>query len=289
MTADPVLEKAPILEELEVVGTLSPSRASDFKTCPLLYRFRTIDQLPEPPSPEAVRGTLVHAVLERLYDLPAAERTPEAAEGLIESSWLEIQAAEPEIAELFKDSAAAEADWLGSVRPILAGYFALEDPTRLAPSARELFVEVLLPTGLRLRGFVDRLDEAPTGELRVVDYKTGKAPGANYESKALFQLKFYALVIWRTHGRVPRELRLLYLADREVLRYTPHEAELRAFERQLEALWRAIDRARVTRDWRPSPGPLCNWCAHQAICPAYGGTPPPLPEETPVAEVPASA
>jgi putative RecB family exonuclease len=22
---------------------------------------------------------------------------------------------------------------------------------------------------------------------------------------------------------------------------------------------------------------MCDWCAHQALCPAYGGTPPPLP------------
>ena len=57
---------------------LSPSRAADFKQCPLLFRFRTIDKLEGPPSPAAARGTLVHAVLEHLFDLPAAERTPEA-------------------------------------------------------------------------------------------------------------------------------------------------------------------------------------------------------------------
>ncbi|MCW2507314.1 MAG: RecB family exonuclease, partial [Modestobacter sp.] len=49
--------------------SLSPSRAADFKTCPLLYRFRTIDRLPERKTKAAVRGTLVHAVLEKLYDL----------------------------------------------------------------------------------------------------------------------------------------------------------------------------------------------------------------------------
>ena len=57
---------------------LSPSRAADFKQCPLLFRFRTIDRLEGPPSPAAARGTLVHAVLEHLFDLPAAEH-PAAA------------------------------------------------------------------------------------------------------------------------------------------------------------------------------------------------------------------
>ena len=42
--------------------------ASDFMQCPLLYRLRVIDRLPEKPSAAATRGTLVHAVLERLFD-----------------------------------------------------------------------------------------------------------------------------------------------------------------------------------------------------------------------------
>ena len=56
-------------------GSLSPSRANDFLTCPLLFRFRTIDRLPEPSSPAALRGTLVHTALEHLFDLPAADWT----------------------------------------------------------------------------------------------------------------------------------------------------------------------------------------------------------------------
>ncbi|NUP20980.1 MAG: DUF2800 domain-containing protein, partial [Streptomyces sp.] len=48
-------------------ASLSPSRASDFMQCPLLYRFRVIDRLPEKPSAAATKGTLVHAVLERLF------------------------------------------------------------------------------------------------------------------------------------------------------------------------------------------------------------------------------
>src|SRR5687767_16030245 len=62
-----------------VLPSLSPSRAADFKTCPLLYRFRTIDRLPEQPTRDQARGTLVHAVLERLFDLPPVERTHAAA------------------------------------------------------------------------------------------------------------------------------------------------------------------------------------------------------------------
>ncbi|PSK93841.1 putative RecB family exonuclease [Haloactinopolyspora alba] len=262
------------------VPTLSPSRAADFMTCPLLYRFRTVDRLPEPPSPEATRGTVVHGVLERLFDLPADQRTPDQAAQMVRPEWDSLLEADPAVAELFADDTdgSALAGWLRSAEELVHRYFTLEDPQHLEPAERELYVETTLDSGLRLRGYVDRLDRAAaTGELRVVDYKTGRAPRAGFEQRAMFQMRFYALVLWRLRGTVPRLLQLIYLGSGEVLRYEPDEADLRATERKLAALWRAIQRAGDTGDWRPSPSRLCDWCHHQALCPSYGGTPPPLP------------
>ncbi|GAA4971621.1 PD-(D/E)XK nuclease family protein [Kineococcus glutinatus] len=262
-------------------GALSPSRASDFMQCPLLYRFRVLDRIPEAPSPAAVRGTVVHAVLERLFDLPPAERTAPAARAMVAGQWESLREREPQLAGLFDETsptAAAElASWLRSAEELLERYFELEDPTRLQPAERELRVEALLEDGLVLRGIVDRLDVAPGGELRVVDYKTGRAPSELFEAKALFQMRFYALVIWRLRGVVPRQLQLVYLGSGDVLRHTPDEAQLLATERKVRAVWAAIERATAAGDWRPSPGKLCKWCDHQVRCPAFGGTPPPRP------------
>jgi putative RecB family exonuclease len=265
-------------------GTLSPSRAADFLTCPLLYRFRVIDRLPEAPSQAMARGTLVHAVLERLFDEPATGRNPEAAGALIAPEWERLVTAEPELAELFADDSDRDA-WLGQARTMIGRYFTLEDPTRLEPAHRELHVEAVLASGLRLRGYIDRLDVAATGEIRIVDYKTGTAPRADFEARALFQMRFYALVLWRTQGTVPRLLQLMYLGNGEIVRYAPDEADLIATERKIEALWRAIERARDTGDWRPRPGKLCEWCAHRSLCPAFGGTPPPLPSPAELTEL----
>ena len=263
--------------ELPIIGSLSPSRAGDFMTCPLLFRFHTIDRLPQAPSSAATRGTVVHAVLERLFDLPSADRTMEQAAQLLRPEWDKLLEAEPEVGALFADEAALAA-WLASARDLLEAYFALEDPTRIEPAERESFVQVVLPGGLRLRGIVDRLDVAPTGEVRVVDYKTGRSPREAFEGKALFQMKFYALVVWRTRGVIPRLLQLMYLGDREVLRYSPDVDDLLATERKLLALWGAIERATQRKEFLPSPSKLCDWCDHKALCPSFGGTPPPFPE-----------
>ncbi len=275
MTADQ--EHRTVVDGVDVIGSLSPSRAGDFMTCPLLYRFRTIDRLPEPSSPEAVRGTVVHKVLEDLFDLPATRRTPGEAAELLQPAWEAVLEADPTIAEMFGAEGPEIGAWLASCRESLDRYFALEDPTRLEPAERELYVETLLDSKLLLRGFVDRVDVAPTGEIRVVDYKTGKAPHPAFEAKALFQMKFYALVLWRTRGVVPAMLQLIYLGSGELLRYSPDEADLRATERKVEALWKAISYAQSSGDWRPRRSALCGWCAHQAICPEFGGTPPDLP------------
>jgi putative RecB family exonuclease len=257
--------------------SLSPSRAGDFLTCPLLYRFRVIDRLPEPPSAAAARGTLVHAVLERLFDEAPARRTPETARGMLAPQWERLIAEEPDLASLFSDDEERSA-WLAGASDMLDRYFTLEDPTRLEPRHREHAVEAVLESGLLLRGYIDRMDVRADGEIRIVDYKTGTAPREEFEARALFQMKFYAVVLWLTQQRVPKLLQLMYLGNGEIVRYAPDESDLRATVRKIDALWRAIERARATGDWRHRQSRLCEWCAHQSICPAFGGTPPPLPE-----------
>jgi putative RecB family exonuclease len=94
-------------------------------------------------------------------------------------------------------------------------------------------------------------------------------------------MKFYALVLWRTRGTIPKLLQLMYLGDREILRYSPDESDLLAVERKLLALWEAIERATQLQDFRPRRSRLCDWCDHQALCPEFGGTPPPFPAVVP--------
>jgi putative RecB family exonuclease len=305
---------APDVVERPKGPSLSPSRAADFKTCPLLFRYRTIDRLPEQPSADQVRGTLVHAVLERLFDLPAAERTPAAAAGLVAPQWARLVEEEPALADLFAQAIAAEraaalaappllpspglsalidvpedpadeasrlAAFLAGARTLLDGYFAVEDPTRLEPAERESLVSTLVDNELLIRGYIDRLDVSAAGDLRVVDYKTGGAPREAFEGRALFQLKFYALVLWRTRGVVPRVLRLLYLKDAEICDYSPDAEELERFERTLVALSQAVERAKQDHDFRPKPSRLCGWCHFKEFCPEFGGTPPPYPEPQP--------
>ncbi|QIG43197.1 PD-(D/E)XK nuclease family protein [Nocardioides anomalus] len=259
-----------------VGAALSPSRAGDFLSCPLLFRYRTIDRLPSSSSPDAVRGTLVHQVLEDIFDLPAPERTPAAAHALVDPAWEALRARSAQV----RDVAATldEPTWLASAHEVIDRWFVLEDPTRLEPAEREAWVEATLPSGLTLRGVIDRLDQAPDGSLRIVDYKTASAVREGFEQKALFQLRLYALVLWRSRGVVPSMLQLVYLGETsEMVRYEPDEQDLLATERKVDAIWAAIEESRRTGVFEPSPGRQCDWCDYKAHCPAFGGQVLPMP------------
>ena len=121
--------------------------------------------------------------------------------------------------------------------------------------------------------------------MRVVDYKTGSTPREAFEARALFQMKFYALVLWRTRGVLPRQLKLIYLADRDTLSYSPDEHELTKFEQPCGRSGRRSSAPTALGEFRASPGRMCEWCHHQVRCPAFGGTPPPFPADA-VTELP---
>ena len=194
---------------------LSASRATEYERCPLQYRLHVLDGYREPETRAKALGTIVHAVLEKLFALPAQERTPEAARGQVWPQYQALASKNPEVSALFRDDADRDA-WLDEARAVIDGYFAIEQPQWIAPAALEQRVTTTTSGGVRLLGFIDRVDRAPDGRLRVVDYKTGKAPGPRYVDEALYQLRFYALLLARTQV-LPSRMQLVYLKAGQVI------------------------------------------------------------------------
>ena len=259
--------------------SLSPSRANDFVQCPLKFRFRSIDRLPEPPSQAAFKGTLVHSVLEQLFTLPAAERTEDAAQAMLSPSWDALVEKDPTVLEIFADDQEKET-FFTSAHNLVRAYFTLEYPEHLEPETTEKYVTTTLDNGLELRGFIDRVDVAPGGEKRLVDYKTGKQPKPQYGREAKFQMGFYALVQYRLTGQLVHTLQLMYLGSRSILKSHPTPADLEASEFEIAAIWNDIVAAAEADRWRPRKSPLCNWCSFKPLCPAWGNAAPPTPEIT---------
>lgn len=244
---------------------LSPSRVNDFSNCPLLYKYRIIDQLPESPSLDAERGTLVHTVLHDLFESPAELRTVQTAIDLLPTRWQQQLRMKPELTALIT----SEKEWLDRASALLKTYFNLENPTNFEPTHRELHLEQDLSEDIYLHGYVDRLDVASTGEVRIIDYKTGKSPKPRWEDKALFQLRVYALLYWKETQNIPKLIQLIYLGDSNVLKSTPTEQDLIATESTLLKIAASIKKAIETDTWAPRKSKLCDWCSFKSICPAH--------------------
>lgn len=263
---------APTKKRKRAPLALSPSRCGDYLQCPLLFRFRALDRLPEPKTVAQVKGTLVHAVLEEMHKLPREQRLYPAAVKQLKPTWADMCAKDKDLLELVPEEELY--DFLVECRSLLRGYFEMENPQGFDAYATEMYVDTVLPNGVPVRGFIDRVDVAPTGQVRVVDYKTGKKPLPRYSDQAKFQMRFYALVYWRLYGRIPDQLRLMYLKAMDSMFLAPSKEELEYFERDLADLWAKIQADIEAGQFKTKTSKLCGWCPHQSLCPEFGGTPP---------------
>lgn len=250
--------------------TLSPSKVSSFTDCALAFRFSAIDRLPQPPAVWSTRGTLVHTALELLHELPPAERTPEAGQTCLENAAAGL-ADDPDYTGLSLDDEAA-AKFFADAEDLVRRYFQLEDPRAVKAIGLELSLDVEID-GIRVRGIIDRLELDDDGELVVTDYKTGAVPSVQNERKRLSGVHLYSLLCEELLGRRPKRVQLLYLSQPVAIITEPTDQTTRATRQILRAIWQAVERACEREDFRPRTSHLCNYCAYQAYCPAFGGDP----------------
>mmetsp|Transcript_26402 Transcript_26402/g.39020 ORF Transcript_26402/g.39020 Transcript_26402/m.39020 type:complete len:398 (+) Transcript_26402:74-1267(+) len=292
--------------------SLSPSSILEFKKCPQSFLFQYLWKLRQPTNAALTKGIMCHSALEKLYDFSPDERTLENLQNLLRAVWAEHRKIEPYL-NLFK-SIEEERTWGMQGLQLLQNYHELEDPRRILrpnPVEREKWVSANLSVHPELgatstsqplidnpnadeaflvRGIIDRLDMVPTSKssvaLRLIDYKTGKAPDLKYSpsmneqilNESMEQLKIYALLLRESQktgnpskSMDLRYLRLFYLSSIEpdraqVLDYdlgetqVARDVELQAVHQDLAAIWKDIQTLVATQDpleFIPCERPFC--------------------------------
>jgi putative RecB family exonuclease len=263
-----------------VPTNLSASRVEAFTSCPLAFRFASIEKLPEPPVAHTTKGSLVHRALELLYCRSPADRTLDAGLHALAEAVAEYRT-DPEFTGLGLD-ADEEARFLAEAEALVRRYFTMEDPAAIREIGIELYLEARVGR-LTLRGIIDRLELDAEGELVVTDYKTGRPPSVQREQQRLGGVHFYAFLCHQVFGRRPARIQLMYLSTGEVIVAHPSEQSIEFLPRRTAAVWHAVERACEAGDFRPRVGPLCDYCAFKAWCPAWGGNPDRAAFEAPVA------
>ena len=249
-----------------MIKNLSPSRASQFKTCPKQFKFSNVDKLKEPTNEVQAKGTTVHQALEDLFDLPKEERNTEKLHNLFRDAWTKVRGTD-EHHNLFS-SVDEEREWGVDGLKLLNNYMSIEDPTSFDPLERERWVRGSIDD-LNLRGILDRMDRNQKGELIIVDYKSGKAPMAKYKEPRFFALKLYALLIKEELNEMPAELKLIYLKNSTIHTLKITEQDLIDAKNEIIKIWENIKKAYENNDFPAVKNNLCDWCYYKPICPVF--------------------
>jgi putative RecB family exonuclease len=246
----------------------------------MAFRFASIEKLSEPPSPHATKGSLVHRALEVLFTHQPADRVGDVVVASFQQAVTEYDT-DPDFTELGLDAGQRQA-FHDDAWSLVQSYLRMEDPTQVRDIGLELRLEAQVGD-LTLRGIIDRLDRSPNGELIVTDYKTGRAPGLRYEQSKLGGVHFYSFLCESVLGQRPAAIRLMYLRTGETITAIPSSQSVKFITTRTTAVWKAVERACISGDFKPREGKLCSSCAFQTWCPAFGGDPSKAAVEAPVA------
>lgn len=266
-------------------STYAVSRLERYLECPFKYYAAHVLKLPEERDEQAwltpqERGHFVHTVFESFF-----QQWQRLGKGAIttadvdEAVALFATVAEGHLVELPEGDRALERTLLlGSAAA--AGFgerafaFEIEDGIPIVERLVEYQLEgtfTFLAGGITrrisLRSKADRIDLLADGSLRIVDYKTGRAP----EKKRSLQLPIYGVCAQQAlegrHGRSWTVSRAGYIAFKDKAAFTALQHPVTALaegEATLLSVVDAIERGEFPV--RPDEPFLCNWCPYPGVC-----------------------
>jgi RecB family exonuclease len=181
------------------IRPLSFTQISLYQSCPLCYKLQYIDGLRPKDKWYFSFGTTLHSCAERFFKVSTPP--PPSLDELLqfyEQNWLSQGYESPEEEARYRDYG----------REILTRFWEIHSADFRMPVAVERLFYIDID-GVKLRGFIDRVDKLESGGLSIVDYKTTKELFTADDLEENLQLTIYQLAAQQT-WRLPVERLTLY-------------------------------------------------------------------------------
>ncbi len=181
------------------MNPLSYTQISQYQSCPLCYKLQYIDGLKPKDKWYFSFGLTIHACAEHFFKVkvPPPPSLDELLE-FYEANWL---------SEGY-ESAEEEAKYKAYGWEILSKFWEIHSADFKMPFAVERMFSINIE-GVKLRGYIDRVDKLDSGELSIVDYKTNQEPFTTEDLEKDLQLTLYQLAAEQT-WQLPVEKLTLY-------------------------------------------------------------------------------
>lgn len=222
------------------VKSWSFSRYSDYCKCPLFFKLKHLDKIPEPKKPAMERGTIIHELCEDYVTGRLPVRMPPELNNFKEAF--------KELRERFKKKTLA---------------MQVEEQWGFDREWEEVAWDDWNHCWARIK--IDCVYQDDTVTARVIDYKTGKI---RMEDKMVYmeQLELYALSILVRCPWVDKVIPALWYLDHGII--FPEVGQEIIFYRKdlnkLKALWeKRVKPMFIDKKFAPRPGNACTWCHYK--------------------------
>ena len=232
---------------------LSASAIQQYENCPLAYKLRYDWHLPENTSAALQFGSAMHLALKAYFDGVRAGRPPD--EATVIACFLD-ELSKTKIDEPLQ-RALYEKDGRDQLSALLRSELG-RSRGEILETEKRFRVEI---GGAQVTGRFDRIDQLPSGEVEIVDYKTGK-PKTQDDADDSLQLSIYALAA-RSLGHTPAALVFINLQNGIAVEAQRSPQQLLEAENKV-----AVVAARIAAgEFDPKPSQACARCSYHSICP----------------------
>ncbi len=242
---------------------ISYSSLDTYKNCPLKYKFKHIDRVPEPKSKDAQFGTLIHSTLHFVHTPSIVPPTLEQAINYFVSNW------KPEV---YEDDIEERSAFTQGVQ-IIQRYYENTDiaGTNIVDLESRFSIEIgNEETGIHtVSGIIDRIDKTKDG-YEIIDYKTARKMPSQDKVDNDIQLSIYLKAFLERYPKEKDNLENITVS----LYYVKHGVKLSSSRtlkdlERLEEQFLKVIQAIESAEFEPILSPLCDWCGYKKICPLW--------------------